>query len=63
MRVGSLDCQQTAFIVGYAGLTFAYRRLDLLVEAFAAISQGDAGAILLLVGGRPGEVQELRDKP
>jgi glycosyltransferase involved in cell wall biosynthesis len=49
-----------AFIVGYAGLTFAYRRLDLLVEAFAGISRSDKSALLLLVGGRPGEVQDLR---
>jgi glycosyltransferase involved in cell wall biosynthesis len=49
-----------AFIVGYAGLTFAYRRLDLLVEAFAGNMRSDKSAVLLLVGGRPAEVQDLR---
>jgi glycosyltransferase involved in cell wall biosynthesis len=48
-----------AFIVGYAGLTFAYRRLDLLVEAFATMC-GPCD-LLLLVGGRPHEVAELRE--
>jgi glycosyltransferase involved in cell wall biosynthesis len=49
-----------AYVVGYAGLTFAYRRLDLLVEAFASVASRDAGALLLLVGGRAQEVDELR---
>jgi glycosyltransferase involved in cell wall biosynthesis len=51
---------QEAFIVGYGGLTFAYRRLDLLVEAFAEMAKGRADALLVLVGGRPGEVEEMR---
>ena len=49
-----------AFIIGYAGLTFAYRRLDLLVAAFAPIAQEHNDALLLLVGGRPFEVIEIR---
>ncbi len=49
-----------AFIVGYAGLTFAYRRLDLLVGAFARLASINNGALLMLVGGRPFEVSELR---
>ena len=49
-----------AFIVGYAGLTFAYRRLDLLVDAFAALVKRDGKSLLLLVGGRPSEIEELR---
>jgi glycosyltransferase involved in cell wall biosynthesis len=49
-----------AFIVGYAGLTFAHRRLDLLVEAFARIARQHGDALLMLVGGRPYEVSELR---
>lgn len=48
------------FIVGYAGLTFAYRRLDLLVEAFARIARPGDNSLLVLVGGRPAEVAELR---
>lgn len=49
-----------AFIVGYAGLTFAYRRLDLLVTAFAPLAREHNDALLLLVGGRPFELLELR---
>lgn len=49
-----------AFIFGYAGLTFAYRNLDLLVEAFAQIAASDHDAMLILVGGRPKEVEELQ---
>lgn len=47
-------------IVGYAGLTFAYRNLDLLVEAFAELRTGHPDAVLLLVGGRADEVDGLR---
>lgn len=49
-----------ASVIGYAGLTFAYRRLDLLVSAFAIIQGEFPGALLVLVGGRPHEVAELR---
>ncbi|HKP51544.1 MAG TPA: glycosyltransferase family 4 protein [Chloroflexia bacterium] len=49
-----------AYIIGYAGLTFAYRRLDLLVEAFASLTKAFPEMVLLLVGGRPDEVTELR---
>ena len=56
-----LDLPANAFIVGYAGLTFAYRRLDLLVEAFAPLAS-EHNAILLLVGGRLFEVSELRSQ-
>jgi glycosyltransferase involved in cell wall biosynthesis len=49
-----------AYFVGYAGLTFAYRRLDLLVEAFALLQAEFPGMSLLLVGGRLQEVEELR---
>jgi glycosyltransferase involved in cell wall biosynthesis len=51
---------EKAFVVGYAGLTFAYRNLDLLVEAFAQIAASNHDALLLLVGGRPQEVEELQ---
>ena len=51
-----------AYIVGYAGLTFAYRRLDLLVEAFARIAETGDNMLLLLVGGRESEVRELREQ-
>ena len=51
-----------AFIVGYAGLTFAYRGLETLIEAFAKISQREPNAVLALVGGRPAEVEALRSQ-
>jgi glycosyltransferase involved in cell wall biosynthesis len=57
---GRLGLPLDSFIVGYSGLTFAYRRLDLLVEAFASARRGVPGAMLVLVGGRPAEVEELR---
>ncbi|HST05787.1 MAG TPA: glycosyltransferase [Chloroflexia bacterium] len=51
---------EKAFVMGYAGLTFSYRNLDLLVEAFAQVAASNHDALLLLVGGRPQEVDELR---
>jgi glycosyltransferase involved in cell wall biosynthesis len=55
-----LGLPENVFIVGYSGLTFAYRRLDLLVEAFRRVAAEDPAALLLLVGGRPDEVEDLR---
>jgi len=49
-----------AFVIGYAGLTFKYRGLETLVEAFAKILVDESKALLALVGGRPNEVEELR---
>jgi glycosyltransferase involved in cell wall biosynthesis len=59
----ALGLPDNAFIAGYAGLTFAYRRLDLLVEAFAALHDrlGEERPLLLvLAGGRPAELVDLR---
>lgn len=48
-------------IICYAGLTFAYRRLDLLVAAYAALPDAQrAQTRLVFVGGRPQEIAELR---
>lgn len=47
-------------VIGYAGLTFAYRRLDLLVRAFASVTVRHPDAKLVLVGGRPAEIEELQ---
>ncbi len=58
----TLHLPATAFIVGYAGLTFAYRRLDLLIAAFAALRayvDPTRPLILVLVGGRPAEQAAL----
>jgi glycosyltransferase involved in cell wall biosynthesis len=58
----ALGLPADACIVGYAGLTFAYRRLDLLLDAFAALHarEPERRLLLALVGGRPAERQELR---
>lgn len=50
---------QDAFVIGYAGLTFKYRGLETLVEAFSRIEKNAPNALLALVGGRPNEVDEL----
>ena len=56
----ALGLPADAFIVGYAGLTFAYRRLDLLLDAFAALRDAAGGGprrlLLVLAGGRPAEL-------
>lgn len=48
------------YVITYAGLTFAYRRLDLLVRAFARLPETlQHQTQLVFVGGRPQEIQEL----
>ncbi|MBM4412468.1 MAG: glycosyltransferase family 4 protein [Chloroflexi bacterium] len=48
-------------LICYAGLTFAYRRLDLLVSAFAALSEEVRNtSAIYFVGGRPQEIAELK---
>ncbi|HEY8598104.1 MAG TPA: glycosyltransferase [Thermomicrobiales bacterium] len=49
----------TAFVVTYAGLTWAYRGLDRLVRAFAALQATVPESVLVLVGGRPVERAEM----
>ncbi|MDQ3704295.1 MAG: glycosyltransferase family 4 protein [Chloroflexota bacterium] len=56
-----LGLPQGVPIVGYTGLTFAYRGLDLLVQAFAQVRHRHPGALLVLVGGRPHEIAELKE--
>lgn len=56
-----LGLPQGVPIVGYTGLTFAYRGLDLLVQAFAQVRQRHPGALLVLVGGRAHEIAELNE--
>ncbi|HEU5100307.1 MAG TPA: glycosyltransferase [Roseiflexaceae bacterium] len=55
-----LDLPQDAALVIYSGMTFAYRRLDLLLDAFACLRQRLPHARLVLVGGRPAEIAELQ---
>ncbi len=47
-----------ALVIGYAGLTFAYRRLDLLLEALRILNNPSVHA--LIIGGRSFEVQKLQ---
>ncbi len=49
-------------IITYAGLTFAYRRLDLLVTSFSQLdTQQKNTTHMYFVGGRPQEINELRE--
>ena len=41
-------------------MTFAYRKLDLLLDAFAQLREQLPNAQLVLVGGRPAEIAQLR---
>lgn len=47
-------------LVVYSGMTFAYRKLDMLQEAFARLRARQPAALLALVGGRPAEIEQLR---
>ena len=49
----------STFVVTYAGLTWAYRGLDRLVRAFAALHATAPDSVLALVGGRPSERAEM----
>jgi len=55
----ALELPVAAFVVSYAGLTWAYRGLDRLVRAFAALHAATPDSVLLLVGGRDGERAEM----
>ncbi|MFN8568942.1 MAG: glycosyltransferase [Kouleothrix sp.] len=55
-----LQLPGTAPLVVYSGMTFAYRRLDLLLQAFATLRTRFPTAQLALVGGRPAEIAQLR---
>ncbi|MFO8003045.1 glycosyltransferase family 4 protein [Thioalkalivibrio sp.] len=46
--------------VVYAGTFEAYQGLDILVRAFALVLKRQPGAQLLLVGGRPDQIEELQ---
>ncbi len=47
-------------LIVYSGMTFAYRKLELLVEAFASVRRRVPAARLALVGGRAAEIAQLR---
>jgi glycosyltransferase involved in cell wall biosynthesis len=46
----------------YAGLTFSYRRLELMLEAVAAVRPREPSLRAVFVGGRPAEIASLRDE-
>ncbi len=54
-----LNLPRDARIVTYAGLTFKYRGLDVLLRAFKMWN--DSNVRLVLIGGREFELQELRE--
>lgn len=54
----ALNLPQDARIVTYAGLTFKYRGLDVLLRAFK--EWNDSSAQLVLIGGRDFEVNDLK---
>jgi glycosyltransferase involved in cell wall biosynthesis len=49
-------------LVVYAGLTFRYRRLDLLLDAVAQARREGTDLRAVLVGGREQEIAELREQ-
>jgi glycosyltransferase involved in cell wall biosynthesis len=51
--------EDTALIV-YSGMSFAYRKLDLLLDGFAQLRKRVPAARLVLIGGRPAEIAGLR---
>jgi glycosyltransferase involved in cell wall biosynthesis len=55
-----LGLPEDAPLVIYSGMTFAYRKLDLLLDAFAQLREQLPNAQLVLVGGRPAEIAQLR---
>lgn len=59
----ALNIPSTITMICYAGLTFAYRRLDLLVAAYAALpDESRRTCMLYFVGGRPQEIVELKSQ-
>jgi glycosyltransferase involved in cell wall biosynthesis len=56
-----LGLPQDVPLVVYAGLTFAYRGVDTLLEAIAIARDSEPGLRVVLVGGRPQELIELQE--
>lgn len=56
----ALGIGQTAPLIVYAGMTFAYRSLDKLLEALVLLRECVPGVRLALVGGRDAEVATLQ---
>lgn len=60
VRRAALGIAQDAELIVYAGMTFAYRWLDGLLDAAARLLPDHPRLQLALVGGRPAEVEQLR---
>ena len=57
-----LNLPSDAPIIVYSGMTFSYRGLERLIDAFATIKQHHADALLVFVGGRPKEIAGFREQ-
>ena len=57
----ALGLPQDVPLVVYAGLTFAYRGVDMLLEAVAQARDIEPNLRVVLVGGRPQELIELQE--
>ncbi len=55
-----LNLPDAAIVLGYAGMTFAYRRLDLLLDVLK--TWNDSRVRALIIGGRPFEAGELKKR-
>lgn len=58
----ALGFSEAERLVVYAGLTFSYRRLELMLEAVAAVRPRHPALRVVFVGGRPAEVASLREE-
>jgi glycosyltransferase involved in cell wall biosynthesis len=54
-----LGLPEDAPLIIYSGMTFAYRKLDLLLDAFAQLREQLPQVQLVWVGGRPAEIAQL----
>jgi len=57
-----LGIASEAQVIVYAGLTFAYRRLDLLIDAVADLAATRPTLHVMLVGGRPTDIAALAEQ-
>jgi glycosyltransferase involved in cell wall biosynthesis len=55
-----LGLPAAAPIIVYAGMTFSYRGLERLIDAFAGLRAEHPDALLLFVGGRPAEIERFQ---
>jgi len=56
----ALRLDETAPLIVYSGMTFSYRGIDGLLDAFTHVRAALPRARLALVGGRPAEIAQLR---